>query len=206
MTLNTHHLRAAMQFLAGAGEVTRTKAVETAQFLLSLPAQIPGGAETADRAVAVSKQASDLADELISAAAANQENLRHMIQHEISTQLGRLGLSGGADQEAPSAAPATKTAPAAKKTAAKKATAKKAAPAKKAAAKKSAPATKKAAPAKKTAAKKAAPAKKAAAKKTTAKKAAPAKKTAAKKTAPTSSTSTTTSTQTPPSGATEGQA
>ena len=76
-------VRAALQILSGAGELTRAKATEAAQTLLS----VTGLEKPVGRAGAVASQVSSLADELLEAAAANRELIRETVQAEIAGQL-----------------------------------------------------------------------------------------------------------------------
>ncbi|WP_186526208.1 hypothetical protein [Leekyejoonella antrihumi] len=82
-------VRAALQVVTGAGELTRTKALEAAGGLLA----IPGVGPTAARATQAAGQVSTLADELIAAAAANREMMRDLVRQELEAQLQRLGLT-----------------------------------------------------------------------------------------------------------------
>ncbi|WP_265446957.1 hypothetical protein [Flexivirga meconopsidis] len=196
-------VRTALQIVTGAGEITRTKALEAAGTLL----EVPGVGLATTRAGVIAGQVSQLADELIDAAAANRQMVHDLVAQEVTSQLDRIGLARSAELDAAraqiehlqsevtslrqeraaaaaaAAAVATMPAPAkeasAKEPSAKKAPAKKAgkrSATKKAATKKSTMAT----AASRTTAKKA-PAKKAAATKSAAKKAA-ATKSVAKKT------------------------
>jgi len=81
-------VRAALQVVTGAGELTRTKALEAAGSLLAIPVVGP----TAARATQAAGQVSTLADELIAAAAANREMVRDLVRQEMESQLQRLGL------------------------------------------------------------------------------------------------------------------
>lgn len=131
MAINS--VRTALQLLTGAGELTRARAMEAASTLL----EIPGIGDTSVRA-------SQLAEELLQAATANQQLVHDLVRTEFERQLTRLGLVRESDLEAAklrigaleaelaqlradrTAAPATsaKRAPA-KKTAAKSAATKK---------------------------------------------------------------------------------
>ncbi|MDF8264200.1 hypothetical protein [Luteipulveratus flavus] len=90
MSLN--NVRTALQILSGAGEVTRAKAMEAADALLSVPQQLPGARSTSGRAGQLAGQVATLADELVAAAAANQDNIRALIRSELDTRLQRVGL------------------------------------------------------------------------------------------------------------------
>ena len=171
-------VRGYVQLASGLSELTRARATEAAQGLLSM--QGAGIATGSKLAV----QVSALAEELLAAATTNRHNLTALVRSEVDVAVTRMGLVA-AEKLAASQAEAARLraevaalrlasrATPAKKTAVKKATAKKTA-VKKAAAKKTA--VKKAA-AKRTAVKKAA-AKKTTAKKTAVKKAAATKTTA----------------------------
>ena len=68
---------------SGLGEMTKAKALETAQGLLALPAE-----EVGKRAL----QASALADQLLEAARANREHLVALVRGEIEAAMGRADL------------------------------------------------------------------------------------------------------------------
>jgi hypothetical protein len=68
-------VRSYIQLASGLGEMTRARAMEAAQGLLSLP----GADEVTRRAV----RASTLADQLLEAAKANRANLLALVQHEV---------------------------------------------------------------------------------------------------------------------------
>jgi hypothetical protein len=87
MAINS--VRTALQLLSGAGELTRAKALEAAATLLELP----GVGDTSVRA-------GQLAEELLQAAAANQQLVHDLVSAEFERQLGRLGLVRGSDLEA----------------------------------------------------------------------------------------------------------
>jgi hypothetical protein len=153
-------VRGYVELASGLGELTRARALEAAQGLLSLPAT---GVATGTK---MAVQASALADELLSAAAANRANLTALVRTEVDTAVTRLGLVPAQQLEESRAEAATLRAEVARlRSATPKAAAPKSAP-RKAAAPKSAP-RKAAAP--KSAARKAAAPKSA----KTAKKAAP---------------------------------
>jgi hypothetical protein len=171
-------VRGYVQLASGLSELTRARATEAAQGLLSL--QGSGLATGSKLAV----QVSALAEELLAAATTNRHNLTALVRSEVDAAVTRLGLVS-AEKLAESQAEASRLrsevaelrSASPRTTGAKKTTAKKTA-AKKTTAKKT---TAKKTTAKKTAAKKTA-AKKTAAKKTAANKTA-ANKTAANKTA-----------------------
>jgi polyhydroxyalkanoate synthesis regulator phasin len=73
------------QLASGLGELTRARATEAAQGLLSLPGV---GATTGKLTV----QVSALAEELLAAAAANREHLTTLVRHEVEAAVTRLGL------------------------------------------------------------------------------------------------------------------
>jgi hypothetical protein len=161
-------VRAYIQLASGLSDLTRARAMDAAQGLLSMPA---AGLATSTK---MATQASALADELLAAAVANRSNLTALVRSEVDAAImARLGLvplqkfeeaqaeaaelrkevatlRSASPKAAPPRSPATSAAPAAKSPS-KKATAAKS-PAKTAAAAKS-PAKKAAAaksPAKKT--------------------------------------------------------
>jgi hypothetical protein len=80
-------VRAYVQLASGLGDLTRARALEAAQGLLSLPAtSIATGTKMAS-------QATVLADELLAAAAANRSNLTIMVRDEVDAAImARLGL------------------------------------------------------------------------------------------------------------------
>lgn len=82
-------VRAALQLLTGAGELTRARATEAAATLL----EVPGLGETSARA-------SQLAEELIDAATANQQMMHELVRTELEKQLTRVGLVRGSDLDA----------------------------------------------------------------------------------------------------------
>jgi len=84
MAINS--VRAALQLLSGAGELTRARAMEAAATLLELP----GVGDT-------SMRASQLAEELLQAATTNQQLVHDLVRTEFERQLTRLGLVSGSD-------------------------------------------------------------------------------------------------------------
>ena len=176
-------VRGYVQLASGLSELTRARATEAAQGLLSLQ----GSGITTGSKLAV--QVSALAEELLAAATTNRHNLTALVRSEVDAAVTRLGLVAAeklsesqaeADRlraEVAALRSASSRATAAKRTAVKKSAVKKAA-VKKAAVKKSAA---KNAAVKKSAVKKSA-AKTAAVKKSAVKKSA-VNKTAARKTA-----------------------
>ena len=80
-------VRAYVQLASGLSDLTRARAMEAAQGLLSLPAtSIATGTKMASQATA-------LADELLAAAAANRSNLTIMVRDEVDAAImARLGL------------------------------------------------------------------------------------------------------------------
>ena len=79
-------VRGYVELASGLGELTRARALEAAQGLLSLPAT---GVSTGTK---MAMQASALADELVSAAAANRANLTALVRTEVDTAVSHLGL------------------------------------------------------------------------------------------------------------------
>jgi hypothetical protein len=77
-------VRGYFQLASGLGELTRARATELAQGLLSLPAVATGGQ--------VAVQAGALAEELLAAAAINRQNLRTLVHGEVDAAVTRLGL------------------------------------------------------------------------------------------------------------------
>ncbi len=151
--------RGYVQLASGLGELTRARAMEAAQGLMSMP-----GVSVATGKFAV--QVGALAEELLAAATTNREHLTALVRGEVDAAVTRLGLVPAEKlKEARAEAARLRGEVAALRSASKRSTAR---TAKKTAAKKTA--VKKTA-AKKTAVKKTA-AKKTAAKKTAAKKAA----------------------------------
>lgn len=143
--------RGYVQLASGLGELTRARAMEAAQGLMSMP-----GVSVATGKFAV--QVGALAEELLAAATTNREHLTTLVRGEVDAAVTRLGLVPAekleeaqaeaarlrAEVAALRSASKRSTASTAKKTAAKKAAAKKTA-VKKAAAKKTSavsPATK----------------------------------------------------------------
>lgn len=136
--------RGYVQLASGLGELTRARAMEAAQGLMSMP-----GASVATGKFAV--QVGALAEELLAAATTNREHLTTLVRGEVDAAVTRLGLVPAerleearaeaarlrAEVTALRSASARSSAGTAKKTAAKKAAVKKA-PAKKAAVKKAA--------------------------------------------------------------------
>ena len=84
-------VRSYIQLASGLGEMTRARAMEAAQGLLSLP----GADEVTRRAV----QASTLADQLLEAARANRANLLALVQHEVESALKRAEVAFMLDRE-----------------------------------------------------------------------------------------------------------
>jgi len=79
-------VRAYVQLASGLSDLTRARAIEAAQGLLSLPA---AGIATGTK---MASQASVLADELLAAAAANRSNLQTLVRSEVEVAITRLGL------------------------------------------------------------------------------------------------------------------
>ena len=85
-------VRSYIQLASGLGEMTKARAMEAAQGLLTLP----GADEVTRRAV----QATALADQLLDAARANRANLVALVQAEVETALKRADVARVADLEA----------------------------------------------------------------------------------------------------------
>ena len=77
--------RGYVQLASGLGELSRARATEAAQVLLSLPGV---GATTGK----LTAQVSALAEELLAVAAANREHLTTLVRHEVEAAVTRLGL------------------------------------------------------------------------------------------------------------------
>jgi len=79
-------VRGYVQLASGLTEVTRARATEAAQGLLSLPAS---GIHTGSK---VAGQAGALAEELFAAATTNRSNLTALVRSEVDIAVTRLGL------------------------------------------------------------------------------------------------------------------
>jgi len=79
-------VRAYVQLASGLSDLTRARAMEAAQGLLTLPA---AGMATGTK---MASQAGVLADELLAAAAANRSNLQTLVRSEVDVAITRLGL------------------------------------------------------------------------------------------------------------------
>jgi polyhydroxyalkanoate synthesis regulator phasin len=79
-------VRGYIQLASGLSEVTRARATEVAQGLLSLPAT---GVATGGQ---VAVQVGALAEELLAAAATNRQNLAALVRSEVDAAVTRLGL------------------------------------------------------------------------------------------------------------------
>jgi hypothetical protein len=79
-------VRAYVQLASGLSDVTRARAMEAAQGLLSLPA---AGVATGTK---MASQASVLADDLLAAATANRSILQTLVRSEVEVAVARLGL------------------------------------------------------------------------------------------------------------------
>jgi hypothetical protein len=88
-------VRGYVQLATGLGDLTRARATEAAQGLLSLPNAASGGAPAR-----VAGQVSSLADELLAAATTNRENLLTLVRSEIDAAVLRLGLARASELEA----------------------------------------------------------------------------------------------------------
>jgi polyhydroxyalkanoate synthesis regulator phasin len=79
-------VRGYVELASGLTDLTRARAMEAAQGLLSLPASsVATGTKMAGQATA-------LADELLAAAAANRENITLLVRTEVDAAITRLGL------------------------------------------------------------------------------------------------------------------
>jgi hypothetical protein len=79
-------VRGYIDLASGLGELTRARALEAAQGLLSLPAS---GIATGSK---VASQAGALAEELLVTATANRSNLTELVRSEVAVAVTRLGL------------------------------------------------------------------------------------------------------------------
>ena len=79
-------VRGYVELASGLGELTRARALEAAQGLLSLPST---GVATGTK---MAVQASALADELLSASVANRASLTALVRTEVETAVTLLGL------------------------------------------------------------------------------------------------------------------
>jgi hypothetical protein len=79
-------VRAYVQLASGLSDLTRARAMEAAQGLLSLPAV---GIATGNK---MASQAGALADELLAASSANRSNLTTLVRSEVDAAITRLGL------------------------------------------------------------------------------------------------------------------
>src|SRR5665647_1007468 len=77
--------RGYVQLASGLGELTRARAMEAAQGLMSMP-----GVSVATGKFAV--QVGALAEELLAAATTNREHLRALVRGEVDAAVTRLGL------------------------------------------------------------------------------------------------------------------
>ena len=82
-------VRGYVQLSSGLGELTKARATEAAQGLLSLPA----AEEVSKRAL----QVGEIADQLLEAARANRENLVALVRGEVESALGRADVVHLAD-------------------------------------------------------------------------------------------------------------
>src|SRR6476620_6237685 len=85
-------VRGYVQLASGLGELTKARALEAAQGLLSLPGVTSTGK--------VAGQVTTLADELLAAATTNRENLTTLVRSEVEAAVSRLGLVPVAELEA----------------------------------------------------------------------------------------------------------
>jgi hypothetical protein len=79
-------VRGYIDLASGLGELTRARALEAAQGLLSLPAS---GIATGSK---VAGQAGALAEELLVTATANRSSLTELVRSEVAVAVTRLGL------------------------------------------------------------------------------------------------------------------
>ena len=79
-------VRGYVELASGLSDLTRARAMEAAQGLLSVPA---AGIATGSKMAA---QVGALADELLAAAAANRSNLTALVRSEVDVAITRLGL------------------------------------------------------------------------------------------------------------------
>ena len=86
-------VRAALQLLAGAGEITCAKAQDAAFALLDLPATAAGSG----RAGELTTQVAALAEELFAAATANRQLVQEAVRAELDARLAVLGLARAAE-------------------------------------------------------------------------------------------------------------
>jgi len=75
-----------VEFASGLGELTRSRAKEAAQEILSL-----AGSDASRKKAA--KQVSDLADELLHAAQSNRKHLVRLVRREVEAALGKLDVN-----------------------------------------------------------------------------------------------------------------
>ena len=75
-----------VELASGLGELTRSRAKEAAQEILSL-----AGSDASRKKAA--KQVSDLADELLHAAQSNRKHLVRLVRREVETALGKLDVN-----------------------------------------------------------------------------------------------------------------
>jgi hypothetical protein len=75
-----------VELASGLGELTRSRAKEAAQEILSL-----AGSDASRKKAA--KQVSDLADELLHAAQSNRKHLVRLVRREVDTALGKLDVN-----------------------------------------------------------------------------------------------------------------
>jgi hypothetical protein len=79
-------VRGYVELASGLGDLTRARAMEAAQGLLSVPAaSLATGSK-------VAAQVSSLADELLVTAAANRSNLRELVRSEVDVAIAAVGL------------------------------------------------------------------------------------------------------------------
>ena len=79
-------VRGYVELASGLGDLTKARAKDAAQGLLSLPV---AGMTTGSK---MALQASTLADEIFAAATANRSNLTELVRSEVDVAITRLGL------------------------------------------------------------------------------------------------------------------
>ena len=97
-------VRGYLQLASGLTQVTLQKATEVARQLLAATPAGDVGTAASTGAQALSGQVSALADELMSTARQNRDQLRELVRAEVETVVARLGLAGTAELEAALAA------------------------------------------------------------------------------------------------------
>ena len=80
-------IRTYLQLASGLSDLTRARAMEAAQGLLTLPAS------SMATGTKMASQASALADELLAAATANRSTITTLVRDEVDLAMSRLGLA-----------------------------------------------------------------------------------------------------------------